>query len=113
MNQFYSQIHLLAYPTSYGEGVPTILAEAGLSKRGVIASDWPGCREIITDQVTGLLVPPNDPAALADAIQFIANAPDEYDRMRAALYELSSEQFSTRHVNSQTLSIYNELLIEG
>jgi glycosyltransferase involved in cell wall biosynthesis len=113
MAEVYQRIHVLAQPTNYGEGVPTTLAEAAASQRAVIASDWPGCREIIIDQENGILVPPKDPAALADAILYLAKQRSEYDRMRMALYHSALDKFSTVNVNSQTLSIYRELLNKG
>ena len=43
----YAKLHTLAFPTRYAEGVPTVLLEAGASKRALIASDTPPCQEVI------------------------------------------------------------------
>ena len=110
IKKVYEQIHVLAYPTNYGEGVPTTLVEAAASKRAVIASDWPGCREIIKDNENGILIPPKNAEALADSIQYLATHESEYDQMRLALYHLAVEKFSTTIVNSQTISVYDNLL---
>jgi glycosyltransferase involved in cell wall biosynthesis len=54
---------------SYREGVPRSLLEGAAMGRALLAADTPGCREIAKHDVTGLLVPPRDPSALADAMK--------------------------------------------
>ena len=53
------------------EGLPVTLLEGAAGKVCVIASNLPGIDEVITDQVSGLLVPQRDSAALADAIELV------------------------------------------
>lgn len=110
MSQVYAQIHALANPTMYGEGVPTTLVEAAASQRGIIATDWAGCREIVKDGETGLLVPPNDPQALAEAVRQMTADRQTYDRLRKNARELAVSAFSTRQVNRQTLEVYQRVL---
>lgn len=57
---------------SYREGLPKSLLEAAACARPLIATDVPGCRALVRDKQTGLLVPPRDTAALADAIERLA-----------------------------------------
>jgi glycosyltransferase involved in cell wall biosynthesis len=58
---------------SYREGAPRVLIEAGAMARPVIATDVPGCRQVVTDGVTGLLVRPRDTADLTAAMdRFLA-----------------------------------------
>ena len=110
MREVYQKVHALALPTFYGEGVPTSILEAGASERAVIATDWPGCREVITDKETGILIPPKDAEALADAIDYLATHPNEFNQMRKALQEKIWSQFDSNLVNSKTLAIYKQLL---
>jgi glycosyltransferase involved in cell wall biosynthesis len=60
-------------PASSGDqdGLPTVLLEAMGSRRAVVASDLPGINEAICDGETGLLVPPDDPGALAKALSTV------------------------------------------
>jgi glycosyltransferase involved in cell wall biosynthesis len=102
----------LAQPTSYGEGVPTTLVEAAAVNRAIIASDWPGCREIIIDNETGLLVPPKDPLALAQAVRRLVENQEDYERLRKNVHEVALVKFSTDDVNSQTLKVYGRFLSE-
>jgi len=110
MQQAYAQLHVLAQPTSYGEGVPTTLVEAAAVNRAIVASDWPGCREIITDNETGLLVPPKDPRALANAIQHLVEYPADLERLRHNVHEVALINFTTDDVNAKTLAVYNQFL---
>ncbi|MEN8240826.1 MAG: glycosyltransferase family 4 protein [Chloroflexota bacterium] len=110
MQEAYSRIHLLANPTNYGEGVPTTLVEAAMVNRAVVASDWPGCREIINHDETGLLVPPKDAAALARAITHMVENKADYERLRMNVHNLALKKFSAGDVNSQTLLVYENIL---
>jgi glycosyltransferase involved in cell wall biosynthesis len=113
MQQAYSQVHALAQPTSYGEGVPTTLVEAAAVNRAIIASDWPGCRELVIDNQTGLLVPPKDPEALAQAIRRLVENASDFDRLRKNAHELVLANFSTDDVNTQTLAVYDRIFFTG
>ena len=64
-------------PTRGGkrEGIPVVLMEAMAAGLPVVASRLSGIPELVTDDVDGLLVPPGDPAALADALQRLASDP--------------------------------------
>ena len=57
---------IVALP-SFREGLPLVLIEAMAAGCAVIASDLPGCRELVVDG-TGVLVPPGEPGALAEAL---------------------------------------------
>jgi glycosyltransferase involved in cell wall biosynthesis len=58
-------------PTTSGrrEGIPVVLMEAMASGRPVVASGISGIPELVEHEQTGLLVPPRQPAALADALE--------------------------------------------
>jgi glycosyltransferase involved in cell wall biosynthesis len=73
---------LVALPTRHREGTPTALLEAMRAGVPVVASAVGGVAEIVEDGVTGLLVPPADPAALARAIERLLA--DEPERRRLA-----------------------------
>ena len=59
---------IVALP-SYSEGIPRILIEAAAMSRPIVSTTIPGVAEIVEDGVNGLLVPPRDAAALAEAIE--------------------------------------------
>ncbi|MFJ2994544.1 glycosyltransferase family 4 protein [Pandoraea sp. NPDC087047] len=66
--------HCVVLP-SYREGLSRTLLEASAMGRPVIASDVPGCRDVIDDGVTGHLVPARDAAALTACMRDVARTP--------------------------------------
>jgi glycosyltransferase involved in cell wall biosynthesis len=65
---FIAQADCVVLP-SYREGMPRTLLEAAAMGRPMVASDVPGCRQIVRDGDTGLLCPPRDAEGLARAIE--------------------------------------------
>lgn len=101
--------HIAVLP-SYREGLPKSLLEAAACGRPMIATDVPGCREVVRHGETGLLVPPRDPPALASAIETLAGYPRLRCEMGSRARELVVSEFSEGRVARQTLEVYRELL---
>jgi glycosyltransferase involved in cell wall biosynthesis len=59
-------------PTSVRENLPLSLLEAAACGRAMVATDVPGCRDIVIAGETGLLVALDNPDSLADAIERLA-----------------------------------------
>lgn len=105
-----AQSNLVVLPTTYGEGVPKILLEAAAIGRAIIATDVPGCREIVRHGENGLLIPGHDVSALASAIADLLADPDRRAQMGRRGREIAEAEFSEGSVVKQTLPIYSELL---
>jgi glycosyltransferase involved in cell wall biosynthesis len=75
-----------------------------------VASDVPGCREIARPGVNALLVPPDDPPALADAIARLAKDADMRRRFAAAGRRLAESEFSADKIGRETCALYDRLL---
>jgi glycosyltransferase involved in cell wall biosynthesis len=97
-------------PTTYGEGVPKALIEAAACARAIIATDVPGCREIVLPGESGFLVPPRDTGALVAAIRKLSHDPELRKRMGEKGRELAAEGFSEETVVERTLALYDSLL---
>jgi glycosyltransferase involved in cell wall biosynthesis len=87
MHGFLAEIDISILPTWdrwRREGCPVALLEAMACAKACIATDVPGSRDLIQDGISGLLVPPEDPDALAEAIQCLASNPGLRKRLGAA-----------------------------
>ena len=111
MPEVLNQARLVCLPTYYGEGLPKILLEAAACGRPLIATDIPGCREIVHDGETGYLVPPRDLDALVNALERLIADPDLCRRMGINARRLAEDKFSVDKVNQDTLRLYSELLV--
>jgi glycosyltransferase involved in cell wall biosynthesis len=97
---------------SYREGLPKVLQEAASAGRPIVATDVPGCREVVRDGWNGYLVPPRDHARLATAIRRLVEAPALRARMGKNSREMAIKEFRIEKVSADTLAVYNELLGE-
>ena len=95
---------------SYREGLPKGLIEAAACALPLVTTDVPGCREVVTDGVNGLLVPVRDAGALAQAIARLQDDPALASRLGAAARERALGEFDERIVIQRTLQVYRELL---
>jgi glycosyltransferase involved in cell wall biosynthesis len=73
----------LVVPSIY-EGMPLVVLEAMEEGAAVVASRVSGIPEVVSDRVTGWLVPPEDPEALAEVVSLIQRQPEEARRRGAA-----------------------------
>lgn len=104
-----SSSHVVCLP-SYREGLPKALIEACASGRPIVATDVPGCRDVVTHQVNGLLVRPRDARALAEALQRLLSDPGLRIRMGAAGRRRAESEFDVATVVQATLDEYYRTL---
>jgi glycosyltransferase involved in cell wall biosynthesis len=110
MSKVYSASSIVVLP-SFGEGVPTVLLEAAASGRAIVTTDVPGCRDVVEHGVNGLLAPPHDEQALAQALgELIAN-PDMRVKMGAAGRQRVLERYTNSKINAATEGLYKKLLV--
>ena len=102
--------NIAVLPSYYREGVPRSLLEAAACGRAIVTTDMPGCREIVEHGVNGLLVPPRDASALADAIAQLAADAAMRRRMGQAGRALVEKVFSEESTVEQTLAVYRRLV---
>ena len=98
---------------SYREGLPKSLIEAASCALPLIATDVPGCRDVIKHEVDGLLVPARDGKALAAAIRRLAGDPVFAARLGRAARERALAEFDEQIVIVRTLAVYDQLLTGG
>jgi glycosyltransferase involved in cell wall biosynthesis len=95
---------------SWREGMPRALMEGAAMGRPLLATDIRGNREVVRAGLTGLLVRPKSPAALADGMRALAHDPAMRSRMGEAARRDALERFDLDVVVSRVTSAYDELL---
>ena len=90
---------------SYREGVPRSTQEAMASGLPVITCNSVGCRETVIEGKTGFLVEPKNPEALASAMIYFIENPEEMTRMGIAGRKLAEEKFNVHKINKKILQI--------
>lgn len=95
---------------SHREGYPRAAMEAAASGLPVVATDIRGCRQVVDDGVTGLLVPVRDGAALAAALASLAGDAPRRRAMSAAARAKAERDFDQQRVIAITLEVYRSLL---
>ncbi len=101
--------HIAVLP-SRREGLPKSLLEAAACGRPMIATDVPGCREVVIHEKTGLLVPVDDPDALAAAMLRLAGAPQQRKKFGDAARRLVEQRFSDGLIGTATVALYRGVI---
>ena len=109
MPEVFRDAHIIALP-SYSEGLPTVLLEAAASARPIVATDIPGCREAVEDNVSGLLVAVGDHVGLARSLEKLIQDEALRKKMGRAGRRLVERRFNQQMVNEKTIDMYHELL---
>lgn len=99
--------HRIALLSTHYEGMPLALLEGMAAGCAVVASAVPGVREVIRDDVDGLLVPEADPQALADALQRLLHD----DALASRLAQAAREQAVAAHGRELMLQRYEDLFV--
>jgi glycosyltransferase involved in cell wall biosynthesis len=95
---------------SWIEGMPLVVLEAMARRRPVVATAVGGTPEVVVDGETGLLVPPRDSTALAEAIRSLVADPALARRLGEAGYERVAGEFSVEAMTRRLLEIYDEVV---
>lgn len=88
------------------DGMPTVLVEAMMAGVPVISTDVVGIGELVRDGETGFLVPPDDPAALAAAMERLADQPRTADRFTRAGRDLAVRTFDPEASRERLLAVW-------
>jgi glycosyltransferase involved in cell wall biosynthesis len=107
--QVWREHHVALFLSYYREGVPRTLIEAAASGRPIVTTNMPGCRDVVRDQVSGILVPPHDVAAAARALVLLAADPALRARMGAAANKHFHEHFTVASVQCAVGQLYRSL----
>jgi len=109
VREVWARAHIAALP-SRREGLPKSLLEAASCGRAIVATDVPGCREVAHASENALLVPPDDAAALAEAIGTLARDAELRRRFGKASRKLVESDMASERVGAKTVELYRTLL---
>ena len=106
--QLLSLADIFAFP-SFHEGFPGALVEAMLAGCPIVASKIPAVSEILGDDGCGILTPPGDPSAMADAMIQLGSSSHLRSQMGCRAKSLAEERFDLRLVVPRMEAFYQEL----
>lgn len=105
--RYHRSAHVFCAPATEGESFGIVLLEAMAAALPVVASDIVGYREVVSDGLQGLLVPPRDEVALADAVCRVLHNREESAMMGAAGRETAT-QYAWGRIAEQVLEFYDK-----
>jgi phosphatidylinositol alpha-mannosyltransferase len=107
--RFYKTADVFVAPSTGQESFGIVLLEAMAAGRAVVASDIHGYKRVVQRNVSGLLVEPKDPDALADALERLILDPD----LRRGLGEAGAKRahdYDWQHVTGELLHVYEDVI---
>jgi len=91
------------------ENLPFAILEAGLKNLPTIATSVGGVPEIIRDMQNGILVHPQNPKEIAEAITYLIDHPERQKEFGGAIKQIVTSNFSLEIMLNKTISLYNKL----
>jgi glycosyltransferase involved in cell wall biosynthesis len=101
---------IFVLPTSYREGIPRVLLEAASMGLPIVTTDLPGCKEVVTNRVNGLVIPVKDSNALSRAITQLIEQPELRHSFGILSRQRVLEQFDISSIAHQIAFEYRQLL---
>lgn len=95
-------------PNGDRDGIPVVLMEAGACGLPLISTDVSGIPELVRNGKTGILVPPGDSEALAEAIEFLAGNPVVGTQLGANARSLVEAEFSIESSADRLVSLFQK-----
>ncbi len=96
---------------SYREGLPKVLLEAAACGKPLVATDVPGCREVVRDGYNGILVPSRSAQGLAEGlVTLVSDAELRCEMGAKSRLLMEGNEFSDEHVAHKTLELYYSLI---
>lgn len=109
MDVVLEQADIAVLPTHYKEGLPRFLLEGAASGLALVATDIPGCRDIVRDGDNGFLIPVRDSGRLADALEELARDHQLRERFGRRAREIVEDEFSMCKVVEEHLRLYRDV----
>jgi glycosyltransferase involved in cell wall biosynthesis len=116
--EFYAAADLVAIPSKVGssgetEGQAVVVLEAFAARACVVATAIGGIPSMVRDQVTGVLVEPANPRALASALERLLELPALRQQLAKTAFTEVSEQYGWPNIAARFAKLYREILISA
>jgi glycosyltransferase involved in cell wall biosynthesis len=105
MNDLYNSVDVLVLP-SYREGLSKVLLEASACELSIIASDVPGCNDLIKHNINGLLIQPRNSSQIVDSIKRLYFDEELRLRLGKKARDIVIDEYTVEKVNNLTLLLY-------
>lgn len=103
------QADCFVFPSIYREGVPRVLLEASAAGLAIITTNMPGCREVVVDGETGVLIAPRDAVKLAAAMENFITNPGIMRKLGLNARKKAEAEFSVETVIDKHLAIFHDI----
>ena len=111
MRDIYESVDIVVLP-SWREGLSKSLIEASSMQCAIVTTDVPGCKDVITHFVNGILVPVKDVEALKKSIQYLLNNQEFALKLGIAARKNAITKFKLSKINNLTLDLYEDIFRE-
>lgn len=98
----------LSYPSGFCPGAVVRYMVAG---KPIVATDLPEIRDLFKGVKAGILVKPNDPKAIADAITILLDNDDEREKMSNMARQIGESNYLLQHRASRIVNVFTKLLV--
>jgi glycosyltransferase involved in cell wall biosynthesis len=109
----WAEHHVGCLPSRGGEGLPRTLLETAACGRAMLTTAVPGCGDFVRDGIEGLVVPPDDAPALAEALVRLAADPALVARMGEAARARVLDGYTEAQVGAAVVGLYRDMLADG
>lgn len=109
MPRLLNQADIAVLPTKYNEGMPRFLVESISCALPVVTTDQEACRIVVKDGENGLIIPPGDAVALADALEALISDKQERERLGRTGRDIAVRDFDQEQGAERWLSFYSQL----
>lgn len=109
MPQYYNMAKVFLFASRGGEGIPRSILEAMACGVPVVATDVAGIPEAVKEDLTGFLVPPYSPTALAEKVEKILEDPSLRNRLSKSARKKIKEGFSWEKVIPSLIEVFQEV----
>ncbi len=109
VREFYESADVMVI-SSVSEGSPNVLLEAMAAGVPIVTTAVGGIPEIVSDREHALLVPPRDPAAMAEAIDSVLSNPDAAEKLAIAARTLAATEYSPEGRARSLVELYRSVL---